>query len=251
MAVICLFVFCTPARSATLPHYKCCCDTSPQLGFYNCVNVNVSNGEACSPKQKVLFETDYSNLGSNYSSLQCTNQGNICCCFQPTETTPPKCTIKTERECTGGGGDISMFSVLPILQTGCDAYQVLESQPADAAKPQPVVETVATGTTGMFIPKNLVVNPFGTYNRDVGIFVLLAINIGKYLFSIIGALAIAAGVYGGFLVLLSEGNTEQLKKGWGAIFAALTGILITFSAYLLVSFVAQALGVTSPTILLK
>jgi hypothetical protein len=79
--------------------------------------------------------------------------------------------------------------------------------------------------------------------RDVGIFVVLLIRVGKYVFSIIGALALLFFVYGGFTLILSQGNSEKVKKGMGIMSAAFIGLVIVFGAYFLVNFLSNALGV--------
>lgn len=79
--------------------------------------------------------------------------------------------------------------------------------------------------------------------RDVNDFLELAINIGKWLFSIIGGLAFAFFVYGGFTMIISFGNAEKFKKGGQILVAAFFGVLIAFSAYLIVNFLLDTIGV--------
>jgi len=81
--------------------------------------------------------------------------------------------------------------------------------------------------------------------RDVGIFVQLAIAVGKYIFSIIGALALLFFIYGGFTLILSQGNSEKVKKGMGIMAAAFIGLVIVFGAYFLVQFLSGALKGTA------
>lgn len=82
----------------------------------------------------------------------------------------------------------------------------------------------------------------GNECRDVGIFVTLLIDISKYLFGIVGALALLFFIYGGFALILSQGNPEKVKKGTGAMAAAFIGLVIVFAAYVLVQFLGQAVG---------
>lgn len=81
--------------------------------------------------------------------------------------------------------------------------------------------------------------------EDVSIFVLTLINISRYLFSIVGALALVFFVYGGLVWITSQGNPEKLKKGLDIFVAAVLGLVIVFSAYMLVSYLATSLGVSS------
>lgn len=88
---------------------------------------------------------------------------------------------------------------------------------------------------------NQVAGPCG----DVSIFVILLLNASQYLFTIIGALALAMFVYGGFMMILSQGNSEKVKKGTGAIVAAVVGLVIAFGGYALIKFLGEAVGVTT------
>ena len=81
--------------------------------------------------------------------------------------------------------------------------------------------------------------------RDASIFIVTLINVGRYLFSIIGALALVMFIYGGFLMIISRGNSEQVKKGTGAMVAAVTGLIIAFGGYVLIKFLGDAIGVST------
>ena len=55
--------------------------------------------------------------------------------------------------------------------------------------------------------------------------------------SILGSLALAMFVYGGFVWMLSRGNPEKGKKGTDILIWAFIGLIIIFSSYAIVSFV--------------
>ncbi|MFA5061578.1 MAG: pilin [Patescibacteria group bacterium] len=78
---------------------------------------------------------------------------------------------------------------------------------------------------------------------DVSVFVTLLITVGNYVFGIVGALALLFFIYGGFTLILSQGNAEKVKKGMSIIMAAGVGLVIVFSAYILVQFLSTSLGV--------
>ncbi len=80
-------------------------------------------------------------------------------------------------------------------------------------------------------------NPCG----DVSIFVLLLINVSRYLFSIIGALALAAFIYGGFVLILSQGNTEKIQHGRDIVLAAVIGLVVAFGGYVIIRFLGEAI----------
>lgn len=81
--------------------------------------------------------------------------------------------------------------------------------------------------------------------KDVNIFIKLAIDLANVLLSIIGGVALIAFLYGGFILILSEGNSEKIEKGKGAMVAALIGLAVVFGAYLIVNVLSDALGVGS------
>jgi hypothetical protein len=103
-----------------------------------------------------------------------------------------------------------------------------------------------TSTKSAIIPECLLANniqEMKSANCDnLNIFIWLAINIGKYLFTFIGALALLFFVYGGFVLIMSQGNQEKIKQGTGAMVAAVVGLIIAFSAYALVTFIGNTIG---------
>lgn len=103
------------------------------------------------------------------------------------------------------------------------------------------------GLIGAFIPK-CVADADKTCD-DLGVFVFAGLNLTTFLFGIIGALALLMFVYGGFVLILSQGSPEKVKEGTGIMVAAVIGLVIAFGGYLLVRFVSQALGVKSAYIL--
>ena len=78
---------------------------------------------------------------------------------------------------------------------------------------------------------------------DVGVFVELAINVGAYMFSFIGALALLVFVYGGFKMIISAGDSAKIKEGKDAMIAAVIGIVIAFSGVAIVRFLSDTLQV--------
>ncbi len=79
--------------------------------------------------------------------------------------------------------------------------------------------------------------------RDVNKLLELAINIGEWLFKIIGSLGFVFFIYGGFSMVISFGNAEKFKKGQQVLVAAIIGMIIAFGAYAIVKFLLESLGV--------
>lgn len=87
--------------------------------------------------------------------------------------------------------------------------------------------------------------------NDVNDLLQVLVNSSKVLFGLMGAVALVFFVYGGFLIVASAGNTETVQKGKDVLKAAIIGIIIAFSAYLLISFLLTALGVGSEFRIIK
>jgi len=94
-----------------------------------------------------------------------------------------------------------------------------------------------------FIPECLLTKELSQSCRDVSIFIKAAINLVVYLFTIAGALALIFFIYGGFTLVLSQGNSEKVQKGIGIITSAVIGLIIIFSAYLLVGYIGDVIGI--------
>jgi hypothetical protein len=63
----------------------------------------------------------------------------------------------------------------------------------------------------------------------------------------VGTLFVAYTVYAGYLILTSAGNDDQINKGKSTIRTATIGVLVTLSAYAIVTFVTRALlGANQP-----
>jgi hypothetical protein len=113
-----------------------------------------------------------------------------------------------------------------------------------------LVETTDSKTVGAFIPECTTLDMMPFINGsvagecgDVTIFLVLMFNIIRYLFGIIGGVALLYFVYGGFILILSQGNTEKVAQGKAVIVAAVLGIVIAFGGYALVRFVGEIAGV--------
>ncbi len=81
--------------------------------------------------------------------------------------------------------------------------------------------------------------------RNTNDLVDVFINQGKKIFGLIGAVALAAFVYGGFLMVFSFGSSDKIQQGKDVMVAAVIGIIIVFSAYLAVNFILNVLGVSA------
>ena len=79
--------------------------------------------------------------------------------------------------------------------------------------------------------------------QHINVFIKVGIDIADYILSIVGALALVVFIYGGVMMIISEGNADRVEKGKGAMVAALIGLIVVFGAYILVKFFAGVVGV--------
>ena len=83
----------------------------------------------------------------------------------------------------------------------------------------------------------------GTCN-NVNDLVQVAVAGAQFLFSLIGAIAFVMFIAGGFTMILSFGSAERFKKGQQILVAAVAGLLVSLSAYVLVEFILDAIGLS-------
>lgn len=90
-----------------------------------------------------------------------------------------------------------------------------------------------------------------TLSSPLGDSLSIPILIGRVigvLLGISGSAALIMFVWGGFLWLTSSGKPDQVKKGRDTLIWAVIGLVVIFSAYVLVSFILSALtGETTET----
>jgi len=73
-------------------------------------------------------------------------------------------------------------------------------------------------------------------------FVKLALNISQWILGISGSLTFLFMIYGGFMFLISAGNSETVTKAKGIITGAVIGLFIVFGSYVIIGFVMKATG---------
>lgn len=109
-----------------------------------------------------------------------------------------------------------------------------------AASPaSPTAPTEQVGNTGS-PPDDVSIslsNPLGT--TDVQGFIGKIISIGL---GFVGALALLAFMYGGFMWMTSRGKQEMISKGSKTMLWATFGLILVFISYSLIQFVIDALG---------
>jgi len=81
-------------------------------------------------------------------------------------------------------------------------------------------------------------------NYELNDFVSLAIKVSQWILGIIGSLSLIMFIYGGFMFLISAGSSEAISKAKKIIVAAVVGLIIVFSSYLIIKFVMSSMGLS-------
>ncbi len=71
----------------------------------------------------------------------------------------------------------------------------------------------------------------------------MVISISGWILGIVGSLALLMFVYGGFMFLISAGSSDKIGQAKKILVAAVIGLVIVFSSYMIIRFVSQAIGV--------
>jgi|GEM_PF-2249557 hypothetical protein len=141
-----------------------------------------------------------------------------------------------------------------ICQTRVDGYDsrhpdssylknrttVVSAGTASAQKTYEPVSRFIPGCVDEVIGKDFLSSSCGS----ITVFFDLAFSIITYLFGIIGGIALLYFIYGGFILILSQGNSEKVEQGKAVIMAAVLGILIAFGGYALIQFVGSVAGIS-------
>jgi hypothetical protein len=72
---------------------------------------------------------------------------------------------------------------------------------------------------------------------------LVFVGYSEKILGLIGSLALLFFIYGGFMFLISGGSSERVTKAKQIILGAVIGLAVVFTRYMIITFVAQALGI--------
>ncbi|MCX6778623.1 MAG: pilin [Candidatus Magasanikbacteria bacterium] len=81
--------------------------------------------------------------------------------------------------------------------------------------------------------------------RNINVFVQLLINAANKILMVVGGVALIMFIYGGFVILTAAGG-DNVKKGKETLVAAVIGLVIIFSAQLLLNFVLKIVVEQAP-----
>jgi hypothetical protein len=89
-------------------------------------------------------------------------------------------------------------------------------------------------------PATQLVNPIGETSPQKLIGKVIQAALG-----IVGSIALAMFIYGGFVWMMAAGNSEAVTKGKNILIWATLGLIVIFTSYALVQFVFKGLGVNA------
>lgn len=118
---------------------------------------------------------------------------------------------------------------------------------ADLATSDAVDKKIAGSKSSQFLPACILEDKLNLDGDcgDITIFIKLMLNIVNYLLSFVGGLALLFFIYGGFILIFSGGTPDKITQGKEIIMSALIGLAVAFSGYVLVSFLGDAIGISS------
>jgi len=80
----------------------------------------------------------------------------------------------------------------------------------------------------------------GDYTVDD--FIVLAVNVSRWILGIVGSLTLLMFIYGGIMFLISAGSSDKIGEARKIITAAVVGLLIVLASFLIIKFVLASMG---------
>jgi hypothetical protein len=75
-------------------------------------------------------------------------------------------------------------------------------------------------------------------------FLVVGVNVTNVILGVSGSIILIMFVYGGFLWLISAGNSSRVEQGKKILSSSLLGLIIVFGAYTVIGLLLAAFGVT-------
>lgn len=75
--------------------------------------------------------------------------------------------------------------------------------------------------------------------------IILIVSVSRWILGIVGSLTLIMFIYGGFTFLISAGSSEKVGEARKIIVAAVVGLLIVLSSFLIIKFVLGAMGIAN------
>ena len=81
-----------------------------------------------------------------------------------------------------------------------------------------------------------------TGDYELNDFIVVAINVSKWILIVSGSLALLAFIVGGFMFILSGGNRELVSKGKASLIGATIGLVVVLLAFTIINYFMQKIG---------
>jgi len=78
-------------------------------------------------------------------------------------------------------------------------------------------------------------------NYELSDFTQIGILVANMILGLVGSLSLGVFIYGGFMMLISGGESGKIESGKKAISAAIVGLIIVFTSYMIITFTVKTL----------
>lgn len=191
---------------------------------------------------QTIFLTSFVIFFLAMAPAQAVKSSDVGCCLVTGSDNKLKATETTYSECVAKAKNgIFLFSAgeKPSGSTDADGNETCTFNLDDSVSGGTAGDdSVSGGTASPTLPKfTKLTNPLGTTSIPVVIG-----RVVKAILLIIGSLAFLMFVYGGFVWMTAAGNEAKVETGRNTLIWATLGLIIIFSAYVLVKFLMEAIG---------
>lgn len=135
---------------------------------------------------------------------------------------------------------LTSFFVTPVQSQAQTTGQVNPSQATASATPACKLSDVNEENKSWILPDCAYFEGTSLEKecgcRNINVLIQLVVKITNKVLMVVGGVALLMFIYGGFILLTAAGSSEGIKKGKQALVAAAIGLVIIFSAQLLLSF---------------
>lgn len=109
-----------------------------------------------------------------------------------------------------------------------------------------IVALFSLSTFSLAYAEGSIINPgdsgYAQGDYTLNDIITIAIGASRWVLGIVGSLALIMFIYGGFTFLISAGSSDKVGEAKKIITAAVVGLIIVFSSYLIIAFVIGSLG---------
>ena len=104
------------------------------------------------------------------------------------------------------------------------------------------VPVIASAAPSSIINNGTDSSAYATGNYSLNAILSIVIGASRWILGIVGSLALVMFIYGGFMFLISAGSSEKIGQARKIIIAAVIGLIIVFTSFLIIKFILSSLG---------